>query len=1079
MSPQQKSSGGGGGRKSGGKAATGQKDSVAADQSNGQNTTNNKKHNNASSTNSTVNNNNNIDQVKTEKEKPHVKPTAEQIRIAQITEIKSGTQDPTREKVIQLMEATERSEEDACLALYECDNDLERAVIYLLENLEVGALITTTKKKKNKAAVDGDGDEFESSNNNRDTARDGNANERSKGGRSSNRGGGASNRGRSRQTGEYRGGQPRDNNNDERTKGSGPRRGGGFSGRGRGGRMGPRGRDSNNSHRNNNFRSQDHQEIDNWDPSATQNDNKIFGQEETSTWGDCGDWDNEEYTGSLSDTKVFTPSAQQDLAAPPGLEQQILNPPSADVSQYPSVVSSATNAGQYGDLHSTSNTLRQALEIGQQQSAQLSAEQSQYFNTLGSQNNNSAYQSSVQYQYNDQVVSNSQAPRSHQQQQQQQQRSRARVPPPSKIPSSAVEMPSDVDLPVYLDVQFGGLDFGSGTEEPSYETEKYSQGIDQSAGDDYTKNSSVSKSSQSALGGLQPSQLLQNADSISSSTQADLSSSYAQRNASSIGGAGATLDQLTKTGDIYSSTGAANNTYQNLSTYQSTQKSGGYQTTGYGSNAYNSTQSSTNNYPASSTNAYGYNQNSYQQNQGTQNGTTGQQQTQTSGTGVSSNTANPNQPINSNTTGYMSNQYPAQSGFQQNSYQSQSVYGNSNNLNSNTEFSGSINSLTSKLKTQGTYDSSTNAVSSGTASTSSNTAITTSSINTSSLGLNNAKSTTSSSMKTGASQVTSSATSATTNNNNASSTGMGTTNTGNGASNVVQNIPLVSSYIQPAFYQQQPYLHFEDMQLVQPRMTPMTGYYEYQTPTSLAGVRGDGTASNLASVAYPTMSTDGRFARTDNSSPVQSQQTGSSQLMNALPPYAAYFYGTNVMPGGFQQFPQIYSQMPATNPNATQFAKQSAYSSGYSSTGYDATAPEYNKTTYQSTGQQTKGHSTTNQSGTNSDIASSMYNKSHVTLNKVNSYDKQSFHSGTPPPFNLNSQAGSQTQAAYQQHLYLQPMAPHHNINMHQPIHQMEGGRISGGRRDTNSSGQRQQSGNQSKSGTKPGYSSTYWNTQN
>ena len=79
--------------------------------------------------------------------------------------------------------------------------------------------------------------------------------------------------------------------------------------------------------------------------------------------------------------------------------------------------------------------------------------------------------------------------------------------------------------------------------------------------------------------------------------------------------------------------------------------------------------------------------------------------------------------------------------------------------------------------------------------------------------------------------------------------------------------------------------------------------------------------------------------------------------------------------------------MPATNPNAGQFAKQSAYSSGYGSTGYDPlnqTAPDYNKTAYQSAGQQTKGHSSANPTGTNSDIASSMYNKSHVTLNKVN-----------------------------------------------------------------------------------------------
>lgn len=150
--------------------------------------------------------------------------------------------------------------------------------------------------------------------------------------------------------------------------------------------------------------------------------------------------------------------------------------------------------------------------------------------------------------------------------------------------------------------------------------------------------------------------------------------------------------------------------------------------------------------------------------------------------------------------------------------------------------------------------------------------------------------------------------------------------------------------------------------------------------------------------------------------------------------------------------------MPATNPNAGQFAKQSAYNSGYGSTGYDAlnqTASDYNKTAYQSAGQQAKGHSASNQTGTNSDLGSSIYNKSHVTLNKVNvsihhepgteiellslfqSYDKQSFHSGTPPPFNLaGSQAGSQTQT-YQQHLYLQPMAPHHNMNMHQPIHQV------------------------------------------
>lgn len=543
------------------------------------------------------------------------------------------------------MELTERSEEDACLALYECDNDVERAVIYLLENLEVGALITTTKKKKNKtASADGaaDADEFES-NNHRDGARDGN-NDRSRNARGSNRGrpDGGFNRGRSRPSGD-----PRDDRVviDRPARGTGPRRGG-FSGTrgGRGGRMGPRGGTTTAyRERTNNFRvnNQEQQEIDNWDPASTQVTTENKNDE---TWGDCGDWDNEEYTGSLSDTKVFTPSGApqssggQDLAAPPGLEQQILNPPSQnDVPQYSTTVVSSTataaalNNGQYDGMHAATTAaaqLRQALEMPLGQSASLSAEQSQYFNTLGSQNA-PTYSSSVQYPYNDQA--NPQAPR-------QQQRPRARVPPPSKIPSSAVEMPGD-GLNVYLGVQFGELDFGTGTEE-TYETDKYASGMDQSAGDDYSNNkgTGVSKGSQSGgLGGLQPSL----PDSISSAAQSDLSSGYAQRNPgvnSSLGTAGgqSALDQLTKPADIYNSATAASGNYQNMS-YSGAQKSGGYQT-GYGS-AYNSTT----NYQQQPSNTYGYNQNSYQ-SQGTQSGTG--QQTQTTGSGGSSGAAN--QPANNN-----------------------------------------------------------------------------------------------------------------------------------------------------------------------------------------------------------------------------------------------------------------------------------------------------------------------------------------------------------------------------------------------------------------------------------------------
>lgn len=130
-------------------------------------------------------------------------------------------------------------------------------------------------------------------------------------------------------------------------------------------------------------------------------------------------------------------------------------------------------------------------------------------------------------------------------------------------------------------------------------------------------------------------------------------------------------------------------------------------------------------------------------------------------------------------------------------------------------------------------------------------------------------------------------------------------------------------------------------------------------------------------------------------------------------------------------------QQQVATPNATsggQFPKPS-YNSGYGSTSYDTlnqTTQDYNKTPYASSGvgQQSKGQTVSNPQtgGTGSDITSSMYGKSHAALNKVNvspwrslaqfaslinflpsfkqSYEKQSFHSGTPPPFNL---VGSQT----------------------------------------------------------------------
>lgn len=113
-------------------------------------TSNNSNNNNANN-NSSHNNKKSDHGGKADKEKIHSKPTADQIRIAQITDVSSGQEDPKmREKVANLMEMTQRSEEEVCCALSECDNDLNRAVIFLLETLPVvRCLLLFSKLKRN------------------------------------------------------------------------------------------------------------------------------------------------------------------------------------------------------------------------------------------------------------------------------------------------------------------------------------------------------------------------------------------------------------------------------------------------------------------------------------------------------------------------------------------------------------------------------------------------------------------------------------------------------------------------------------------------------------------------------------------------------------------------------------------------------------------------------------------------------------------------------------------------------------------------------------------------------------------
>ena len=209
-------------------------------------------------------------------------------------------------------------------------------------------------------------------------------------------------------------------------------------------------------------------------------------------WGDdfpaADDWDNEEYTGSLADTKVFTASGANNASKPNASADAPANAAAAAAAAAPAVGGAPTSTySQSIDLSTllhkpttqssigsnsqsllqftqqATDTIKAAVGIGGAQPAVSSAggktggdmSYSSYASasaaaTAGNngygQGNSSAFTS---------LNKSAKTP--------QQQQSRSRMPPPSKIPNSAVEMPGD--QLGRLDVQFGALDlqFGGGS----------------------------------------------------------------------------------------------------------------------------------------------------------------------------------------------------------------------------------------------------------------------------------------------------------------------------------------------------------------------------------------------------------------------------------------------------------------------------------------------------------------------------------------------------------------------------------------------------------------------------------------
>ncbi|XP_049308307.1 protein lingerer isoform X12 [Bactrocera dorsalis] len=1194
------------------------------------------------------------DVSKTEKEKSHPKPTAEQLRIAQITNSNTSEDPQMREKVATLIEMTQRSEEEVCCALYECDNDLERAVVYLFETLPVGAFETSSKKKKNKAAnagqesAGGDGEWTDTNANTdrREKSRNRSSNRGGRGGTDSRGWRGREARENERNLRDSRGGDDRNDNYRRREGGggggggrSGGSRGAGYAGRGGrgGGRFGAGGRGTGGrGERGFNSRSgtnEDHHEVELWDNTIAQNAEKQQQQMQDDAWGD---WDNEEYVGSLKDSKVFTTSnlpnqtaasvvsggvssmsgvvsgGTSEISAPPGLEHHLgssslvgtptspqqqgshmntlvsnsvgiagsspsggnnsINDESSTVSsvvqsaststtpmmqysaavtntqlaqsqsltsqqqQQPPVLPGSSNLtatalsntpyGSAADTFSNAataaaNLVQQVQQQQQQQpqgqiktSATLSVEQSQYFNSLTSQNAAAtAVQQPLQQQQQlpssyAQNAAAVQYPTSYANvfgsaavttpaatsglgvsgadqtqlsggvQQPQVRRARAKLPPPSKIPSTAVEMPGDTLNNIgYLDVQFGGLDFGT---EDSFDTlpEKFGTAVtiesqqqqqqtqsqqqlvqsQQDVSTDYQNKNNVQQQQSSLSAGLQSTQLSE-----------ALSTGYSQRGtagvqqqqqqvvsggngvgvgggASSVGGTtNHTLD-LSKSDPYGQSQSATNSTggYP-TSAYQTgvsvaNKTANAYQPSAagqvYNSSSYANVQSSVaNTYQPQSYGSYQQtSMNSYQQ-QAAVSAQTGSNSVAGGGVNVGS-------------SGNAAQNIPAVGGSGGNSnanVSSSNVASNSGSTGNSTVSANSSGNATSSVNS----NSNVNSNSSGVAASNNVSSVSNSNVNTNS----------SSTVSGGGSGASGGGS------GGSGGSGVGSSSSSNPASVVAAAAAAAA-------------VSSSSNKTSASGMVPniqMQGYYDLNyTPTSLGTGR-----DNLGSVAYSTM-TDARFTRTDNnSSPVSnvsstmSQQAGSGGPMLNVP---YYFYSGNVMPGSFQYgTPAIYpQQIPAANTaSGGQFPKPS-YSTGYGSTNYDAlsqASQDYTKGAYPSSvNQQTKSQNVANppQTGSSSDITSSMYSKGHVALNKVNSYEKQNFHSGTPPPFNMpNTQtAGGTSAQPYGMYLPM-PTAGHHNM-IHQPIHQ-----------DSNSTGQRQQTSSQSKSAAKQGYSPSYWTGQN
>ncbi|XP_067929330.1 ubiquitin-associated protein 2-like [Watersipora subatra] len=367
-----------------------------------------------------------------------------------------------KEKVMQLIEIANCTEDNAILALHDTDNDLNRAAELLLEknnDMQDGWKEKKAKSKKKQqpqtAAVSEESTETETKeSNNRDKSYPRNAPPRLQRGRGSRQDGRQGNFTERRFAGGDRG----------RPRGTGAHRGGGSS-RGRDGFGRSRGTDKQNSEQSDLGNTQ----IGTWTSEADANP-------KTDSWGEVWNEEDNQWQGDLKGTHVFESTAKTDaFPTPTEFDPSSVAAMTTTATSQSSSINGSNQlsidamfpketvetmsrpAVSMYDSQRASDSIKSAIGMPTQQ--QLSDEASKNA-ALSSGQQSYSGQSSLPPASQSNLVQPL-MPSSQPQRQSKQQRSK--VPPPStKIPTAPVEMPhSQTGSIISLGVQFGAMDFNS------------------------------------------------------------------------------------------------------------------------------------------------------------------------------------------------------------------------------------------------------------------------------------------------------------------------------------------------------------------------------------------------------------------------------------------------------------------------------------------------------------------------------------------------------------------------------------------------------------------------------------------